>query len=138
MTKRTLKRLLLKYKLEGDIEPLYKRGLRTAHIFWCADKSFVTDLKLKGTFPNYKRTRHRIKVTWAKYCFMYKQETGKDTLSVWILSLYHGYSFSWLSYCCCTMDGNMHRRTQRPSTRSKRAVLKCVIFNRVSVQFQDM
>jgi hypothetical protein len=78
MTKRTLKRLLLKYKLERDIEPLYKCGLRTADIFRCVDKSFVTDLKLKGLFPDYKRTRHRIKATWAQYCFMYKQETGKD------------------------------------------------------------
>ena len=42
------------------------------------DKTWVTDLKLKGPFPDYKRTRYRIKVTWAQYCFMYKQETGKD------------------------------------------------------------
>jgi hypothetical protein len=80
MTKRTLKRILLKYKLERDIEPLYKccGGLCTVDIFWCADKSFVTTLKLKGPFPDYKRTRYRIKATWAQYCFMYKQETGKD------------------------------------------------------------
>ncbi len=80
MTKRTLKRILLKYNLERDIEPMYKRcgGLRTVDKFWCADKSWVTDLKLKDPFPDYKRTRYRIKTTWAQYCFMYKQETGKD------------------------------------------------------------
>jgi hypothetical protein len=77
-TKRTLKRLLLKYKLERDVEPLYKVGWRKADHFWVLDKYEVTALKLKGPFPDYKRTRYRIKTTWAHYCFMYKQETGKD------------------------------------------------------------
>jgi hypothetical protein len=78
MTKRTLKRLLLKYKLERDVEALYKGGWRKADHFWCLDKDLVTQMKLKGPFPNYKRTRHRIKATMAQYCLMYKQETGKD------------------------------------------------------------
>ena len=78
MTKRTVKRYLLKYNLERDAETWYKFGFRTADDVWCLDKSWVTTLKLKGTFPDYKRTRHRIKATWAQYCFMYKQETGKD------------------------------------------------------------
>jgi hypothetical protein len=78
MTKRTLKRLLLKYKLERDVEPLYKCGWHIADHFWCLDKYLVTQMKLKGPFPNYKRTRHRIKATMAQYCLMYKKETGKD------------------------------------------------------------
>ena len=78
MTKRTLKRLLLKYKLERDLEALCKWGLRKVDDLWCMDKTWVTDLKLKGTFPDYKRTRYRVEATWAEYCFMYKQETGKD------------------------------------------------------------
>ena len=77
MTKRTVKRLLLKYKLEHDVEHFY-RFIRTVDAMWCIDKTWVTDLKLKGPFPDYKRTRYRIKATWAQYCFMYKQETGKD------------------------------------------------------------
>ena len=78
MTKRTLKKMLLKYKLERDVDNLYKGGWRKADHFWCADKGEVTRLKLKGLFPEYKRTRYRIKATWSQYCLMYKQETGKD------------------------------------------------------------
>ena len=78
MTKRTLKRLLLKYKLERDVENLFKWGVDKVDDWWCIDKTLVTDLKLKGTFREYKRTRYRIRATWAEYCFMYKQETGKD------------------------------------------------------------
>ena len=78
MTKRTVKRLLLKYNLERDVETLYKGKYRTAEHFLFFDKSWVTLWKLKGPFPDYKRTRYRIKATWAQICFMYKQETGKD------------------------------------------------------------
>jgi hypothetical protein len=78
MTKRTLKRLLLKYNLERDVETLYKGGWRTADHFRWIYKDYVIATKLKGPFPDYKRTRYRIKATWAQYCFMYKQETGKD------------------------------------------------------------
>ena len=77
MTKRTLKRILLKYKLEHDVENLYK-CLRTVDDVGYLDKTWVTNLKLKGPFRDYKRTRYRIRATWAEYCFMYKQETGKD------------------------------------------------------------
>ena len=52
-----------------------------------------------------------------------------NTRGVWIFSLSHGYSFSLLCCCYCTMAGNMHRRTQRPATHSKRAVLKCATSN---------
>ena len=78
MTKRTVTRLLLKYKLEHDVEPLYKFGLRTADDVYWMDLRTVKRLKLKGTFPDYKCTRYRLKATWVQYCFMYKQETGKD------------------------------------------------------------
>jgi hypothetical protein len=77
MTKRTLKRILLSYNLEHDVDKFHK-CIRTVDAMWCIDKSWVTDLKLKGPFPDYKRTRYRIKATWAALCFMYKQETGKD------------------------------------------------------------
>ena len=75
--KRTLKRILLKYKLERDVETLFK-CLRKVDDMWCMDKTWVTRHKLKGTVPDYKRTRYRVEATWAEYCFMYKQETGKD------------------------------------------------------------
>ncbi len=78
MTKRTLKKMLLKYKLERDTESLYKGGWDTADHFEWLDKYCIPVLKLKGPFPDYKRTRYRIKATWAQYCLMYKQETGKD------------------------------------------------------------
>ena len=77
MTKRTVKRLLLKYKLEHDVETFYKQFRTVDKVRWM-DKTWVTDFKLKGPFPDYKRTRYRINATWAQYCFMYKQETGKD------------------------------------------------------------
>ena len=77
MTKRTVKRILLKYKLEHDVERFYKSIQTVENVRWM-DKTWVTDLKLKGPFPDYKLTRYRIKATWAQYCFMYKQETGKD------------------------------------------------------------
>ncbi len=35
----------------------------------------IKHLKLKGTFDEYKCTRYR---SFTQYCFMYKQETGKD------------------------------------------------------------
>ena len=41
MTKRTLKKMLLKYKLERDVDNLYKGGWRKADHFWCADKGEV-------------------------------------------------------------------------------------------------
>ena len=78
MTTRTLKRLLIKYKLERDVENLFKGGLRTVDDMWFMDKTWVTSHKLKGPFRDYKRTRYRIRATWAAYCLMYKQETGKD------------------------------------------------------------
>jgi hypothetical protein len=78
MTKRTLKELLLKYKLERDLEPLRKFGLDTADdVIWMNKKTIKT-FKLMGTFPDYKNTRYSLEATFAQYCFMYKQETGKD------------------------------------------------------------
>ncbi len=77
MTKRTVKRLLLKYNLERDVEPMYKFGFRTADDVWWMNLMTIKHLKLKGTFHEYKCTRYRLKATFAQYCFMYKQETGK-------------------------------------------------------------
>ena len=79
MTKRTLTRLLLKYQLERDVEPLYHEfGLREVHDVYWMHKKTIKLFKLKGMFPDYKNTRYRLKATWAQYCLMYKQETGKD------------------------------------------------------------
>ena len=78
MTKRTLTRLLLKYKLERDVVNLRKWGIDKVDDVGHLDKTYVTDLKLKGPFRDYKRTRYRLNTTWAAYCLMYKQETGKD------------------------------------------------------------
>ena len=79
MTKRTFTKVLIKYKLEYDVEPLYKWGVREIEdVYWKMYKDLITLLKLKGTFRDYKRTRYRLKATWADYCNMYKQETGKD------------------------------------------------------------
>jgi hypothetical protein len=78
MTKRTVKRLLLKYNLERDVVPMYKFGLLTANDVRRMDLMTIKHLKLKDTFHEYKCTRYRLKATFAQYCFMYKQETGKD------------------------------------------------------------
>ena len=78
MTKRTFTILLSKYNLEHDAETLYNLGIGDANdVGWMRpwDPEW---LMLRGPFPDYKRTRYRIKATWARYCFMYKQETGKD------------------------------------------------------------
>lgn len=78
MTKRTFTMLMRKYKLQHDVETLYERDVRDANdVVWMRpwDPEW---LMLKGPFPDYKRTRYRMKAIWAQYCFMYKQETGKD------------------------------------------------------------
>ena len=78
MTKRTLKELLLKYNLERDFEGIRKFGLDTAEDVHWMNKKTIKTFKLQGKFPDYKDTRYRLEATWAQYCFMYKQETGKD------------------------------------------------------------
>ena len=78
MTKRTFTILLSKYNLEHDAETLYEAGIGDVNdVVWMRPWD-IEDYLLRGPFPAYMRTRYRIKATWAHYCFMYKQETGKD------------------------------------------------------------
>jgi hypothetical protein len=78
MTKRTFTMLLSKYGLKHDVEALYERGVCDVNdVVWMRPWD-VDWLTLRGPFPDYKHTRYRCNATWAQYCFMYKQETGKD------------------------------------------------------------
>ena len=63
-TERTWYLLLQKYGLESDSTRLWKAGVRNQEIVGEMQKEDLVDFRLQGT--------------WAQYCFMYKQETGKD------------------------------------------------------------
>ena len=63
-TKRTYPPLLRKYGLEQDFPNLWKVGVHSAQIIGEMQEEDVVDYRLTGT--------------WAQYCNMYKQETGKD------------------------------------------------------------
>ena len=63
-TERTWYLLLKQYGLEPDSTRLWKAGCRDIEIVGEMEKADLSDFRLQGT--------------WAQYCFMYKQETGKD------------------------------------------------------------
>ena len=63
-TERTWYLLLKQYGLEPDSNRLWKAGVRNQEIVGDLREDDLVDFRLKGT--------------WAQYCNMYKQETGKD------------------------------------------------------------
>ena len=63
-TERTWHLLLQQYGLESDSTRLWKAGVYNPEIVGKLREEDLSDFRLQGT--------------WAQYCFMYKQETGKD------------------------------------------------------------
>lgn len=63
-TERTFTLLLRKYGLEQDFRHLWMAGIRSAKSVGCLEQEDLAYFRLTGT--------------WAQYCHMYKQETGKD------------------------------------------------------------
>ena len=56
--------ILEKYGLESDFNKLWKSGIYNPRIVGVMQEEDLADFSLNGT--------------WADYCFMYKQETGKE------------------------------------------------------------
>ncbi len=63
-TERTFTLLLRKYGLEQDFRHLWMASIRSAQAIGQMEQVDLIAWRLKGT--------------WAQYCDMYKQETGKD------------------------------------------------------------
>ena len=64
MTQRTFTVILKKYGLESDFNRLWKAGVCNPEIVGDMCEGDIVDFRLNGT--------------WAEYCNMYKQETGKE------------------------------------------------------------